>query len=274
MRGWVITFWRSLSAGGLVVGTLFFVASLTPTLIPRTYLTQGVLSGACFAAGYGVGVAWRWLWAYMELPEPRERLLLALKIAVASACAVVAMMFLWRAAGWQNSIRELMQLEPVPSAHPLEVCVIAIVTFLVLIALARLFKRISRLISERLGRLVPRRVSKVVGFTVAILLFWALANGVLVRYALHVANSSFATFDALVEPDRAQPTAPSRPAVPLPSSIGRNLDGLAGNSSRRHLPASEISMFTQRKALEPIRVYVGLRAADTAEERASLPWRN
>ena len=95
MRNGVIRFGRSLSAGGILLGTLFFVASLTPTLIPRTYLTQGVLSGACFAAGYGIGVAWRWLWAYMELPEPRERLLLVLKIAVTAICAVVAMLFLW-----------------------------------------------------------------------------------------------------------------------------------------------------------------------------------
>src|ERR1700704_2171743 len=113
MRSWVTRFWRSLSAGGLALGTAFFVASLTPTLVPRTYLTQGVLSGACLAAGYGIGAAWRWLWAYMELPEPRERLLLALKIAVTAICAVVAIMFLSWTAGWQNSIRQLMQLEPV-----------------------------------------------------------------------------------------------------------------------------------------------------------------
>src|SRR5262245_58576516 len=152
MGSWVTRFWRSLSAGGLFLGTLFFVASLTPTLIPRTYLTQGVLAGACFAAGYGIGVAWRWLWTYMELPEPRERLLVAVKIAAAVACAAIAMLFLWRAAEWQNSIRLLMQLEPVPSAHPFEVCFIAIVTFLILIALARLFRSISRSISERSSR--------------------------------------------------------------------------------------------------------------------------
>ena len=144
----------------------------------------------------------------MELPEPRERFLVALKIAVTAICAVVTIMFLCWTAEWQNSIRQLMQLKPVTSAHPFEVCLIAIVTFLVLIALARLFKRISRLISERSGRFVPRKVSKVIGFAVAILLFWAIANGVLVRYALHVVDSSFAAFDALIEPDRVQPTAP------------------------------------------------------------------
>ena len=39
----------SLSGVGLMLGALFFAASLTPTLIPRSYLTQGVLAGACFA---------------------------------------------------------------------------------------------------------------------------------------------------------------------------------------------------------------------------------
>jgi uncharacterized membrane protein len=270
MRSWVARFWRSLSAGGLVLGTLFFVASLTPTLVPRTYLTQGVLSGACFAVGYGIGAAWRWLWAHLELPEPRERLLIILKIAVATVCAVFAILFLWWAADWQNSIRHLMQLEPVTSAHPFEVCFIAIVTFVLLVALARLFKKISRLISERSRRFVPRRVSNVIGFAVAILLFWAIANGVLFRYALHVADSSFATFDALIEPDRPQPESPLKTGS-LASLVGWEELGRAGREFIAAGPtAAEISAFTHADALEPIRVYVGLRAADTADERARL----
>lgn len=270
MRSWVTSYWRSLSAGGLVLGTLFFVASLTPTLIPRTYLTQGVLSGACFAAGYGIGVALRWLWAYMELPEPRERLLVALKIVVAAVCAVIALLFLWWTAEWQNSIRRLMQLEPATSAHPVEVCLIAIVTFLVVIALARLFKGISRWISERSDRFVPRRVSKVIGFAVAILLFWTIANGVLFRYLLQAADSSFAAVDALIEPDRPQPAS----ALKTGSSASLIRWEELGRAGREFIAtgpaAAEISAFTHTDALEPIRVYVGLGAAKTAEERAQL----
>ena len=103
--GMVVRFWRSLSVGGLLLGTLFFIASLTPTLIPRTYLTQGGLSGVCFAAGYGIGVAWRWLWRYMELPVPGRRLQRALNAAATLICATVALSFLWRTTEWQNSIR-------------------------------------------------------------------------------------------------------------------------------------------------------------------------
>ena len=163
--------------------------------------------------------------------------LLALKIAVAAICAAVAILFLSWAAEWQNSIRQLMQLEPVTSAHPLEVCFIAIVTFLVFISLARLFKGISRLISERSGRFVPRRVSNVIGFAVAILLFWTIANGVLVRYALHVPIRPSQAFDALIEPDRrATDISAQNRQRGFPRQAGKNLDGQDGNSSRQDLP--------------------------------------
>src|SRR3546814_18518849 len=69
----LLRLWHSLSGTGLILGTLFFAASLTPTLVPRTYITQGVLGGCVFAVGYGLGVFGRWLWRYMELPPLRDR---------------------------------------------------------------------------------------------------------------------------------------------------------------------------------------------------------
>src|SRR5690242_8460803 len=95
--------WHSLSAAGLLLGTLFFAASLTPTLLPRGFLTQGIVSGFSLAAGYGVGVFGRWLWAYMEIPRLKGRPLGVAKLAVAIACAVVAVIVLRQAAGGQNS---------------------------------------------------------------------------------------------------------------------------------------------------------------------------
>lgn len=109
----------TFSGMGLMLGTLFFATSLTPTLVPRNYLTQGALAGACFAAGYGIGVFWHWLWAYLELPEPAERMRRTVNTVLVGLFAIVALPFLWRAAEWQNSIRLLMNMEPVDSAHPL-----------------------------------------------------------------------------------------------------------------------------------------------------------
>ena len=46
----------SFSFVGLVFATLLFAASLSPSLLPRPYLVQGLLSGLSTAVGYGVGV--------------------------------------------------------------------------------------------------------------------------------------------------------------------------------------------------------------------------
>lgn len=52
-------FRRSLSGVGIALGTLFFAAALTPSLVPRTYMMQGILGGVAFGSGYGIGVLWR-----------------------------------------------------------------------------------------------------------------------------------------------------------------------------------------------------------------------
>lgn len=268
-RGW-LKFWHSLSGIGLLLGTLCFAAALTPTLVPRTYLTQGVLAGACFALGYGIGVFWRWLWAYLELPEPQERLRSLANSGIALFCGAVTLYFLWHTAGWQNSIRQLMQMEPVTSAHPLKLSLIALVTFAALLALARFFREVAYFVARRIRRFVPRRVANVIGAALAVLLFWLLANDMLFRFALETADSSYREYDALIEPERPQPALPQKTGSPASLVAWGDL-GRAGREFVTSGPTAEaIAAVTGRAAKEPIRVYVGLNAADTAEERAKL----
>jgi uncharacterized membrane protein len=270
VKNWPLGLWRSLSGTGLLLGTLFFAASLTPTLIPRTYLTQGVLGGGVFAIGYGLGVFWRWLWSYMELPTPQARTLRIANLAIAIFCAVVAAAFLWRTAEWQNSIRVLMELEPVTSAHPFKVCALAAATFLILLGLARLFTLIFRLIAGRFRRFVPRRVANVIAAALALLLFWSIATEVFFRAALRVLDSSFQQYDALIEPTAPQPTSPLKAGSPA-SLLRWDELGRAGREFIAAGPsARDISAVSGRAATQPIRVYVGLRSADTAARRAKL----
>ncbi len=143
LKAWIIRFWQSFSAVGLLAGTLFFAASLTPSLLPRTVVTQGTLSGVSLAAGYGVGIFGLWLWIYLELPKPGTRTVRIVKLIAIFVFAAIAITFLWQTADWQNAIRELMQLDPVDTAHPFRVSLIALVVFVALIAVARLFQLTS-----------------------------------------------------------------------------------------------------------------------------------
>lgn len=206
----------------------------------------------------------------MELPKLAPRVRYIRNLILIGASVVIAIAFLWRAAEWQNSIRVLMRLDPVDSAHPLKVCLLAIATFVVLLLLAKLFRRIARFLSDWIHRYLSRRVANVLGTTLAVLLFWSLASDVFFRAALTAVDSSYRQLDALVEPDRPQPTSASRSGSAESLIDWRDL-GRAGREFIAAGPkAAEISGLTGRPAQDPIRVYVGMNAADTPEERAKL----
>jgi uncharacterized membrane protein len=261
---------RSLSGVGILLGALFFAAALTPSLIPRHYLTQGALAGACFAIGYAAGVLWRWLWHYLELPEPPDRIRSITNAFVAATCVVIVVTFLWRATDWQNSIRAVMGMGPVESAHPIKVCAIAAVTFLAILALARLFKIVTGFLSTQIRQFIPRKIANTIGLLLAALLFWSITNNILVRITFRALDSSFRELDALFEPERQQPTSPGKTGSAA-SLLGWEELGRTGRRFVASGPsADQISALTGRPAQEPIRVYVGLRNADTVHDRARL----
>ncbi len=270
MTRYLSELWRSFSPGALILGLVFFAISLTPSLIPRPYLMQGVLSGCSLAAGYGIGVLIRTIWIYLGVPLPSPRFERPAKIIAAIGCALFALLFTWRAAGWQDSVRGLMGLDPVERGEPLGLTLVAILVFLVLILLARMFGRTFRILSRRLERYVPLRVARIVGGVLAIALFWSVANGVLLRTGLHLADSSFRELDAVIDTDIAVPADPIKTGSAA-SLINWDELGFRGREFVASGPTkAEIGDFFHADAKEPIRVYVGLNSAETVEERADL----
>ena len=262
--------WQRLSASGLAFATLFFAVSLTPSLIPRTYLTQGALSGASAAVGYALGVFFRWLWRYLELPAPRGSSLTWIRAGVAVCCAVVLVVFLWQTTDWQNSVLKVMHQAPVKSAYPLRVCLVAIATFLPLVALGYGFGLVVRLVASSTRRFVPRRIANVVGAGVALALFWSIANGVIFRVAIHTLDASFQKADELIPPESVAPVVETKTGSKA-SLIAWQKLGRRGRDFISSGPSgAKITSLTGKPAMDPIRVYVGLPAAETPEERARL----
>lgn len=131
----------TFSTVGLLLGTLLFAASLTPSLLPRPLYAQGVVSGLSFTAGYALGVAGHWVWAYLHLPEPGPRLGRIVTWVAALLCGLIAVAFLWQASAWQNSVRELMGMDEVRGIRPLTIALLSLLVFSALLLLARLFRR-------------------------------------------------------------------------------------------------------------------------------------
>ena len=62
-----------LSYGGGVGAIVFFGFSLTPSLLPRSPLLQGLVSGVSIAVGYGVGALLFWIGCKAFSWRPTER---------------------------------------------------------------------------------------------------------------------------------------------------------------------------------------------------------
>ncbi|HEX6997499.1 MAG TPA: alpha/beta-hydrolase family protein [Gammaproteobacteria bacterium] len=260
----------SLAAPGVIVATLFFAFSLTPSLLPRSALLQGLVSGFSLVAGYALGVIAYEVWRYLELPEPKPRARRIAYVVAGAVCAVTAGVFLWKASDWQNSVRALMGLGPTEGVRPFAVGGLAVAVFAVALLIARAFRRSYRLVSRLLAPYVPRRVSVVVGVAVAAAAFWSIIDGVLFRFALRTVDSSFQQVDAFVEPDVEQPRDPLRSGSAQSPLDWQDL-GRAGREFISSGPTGEeLRAFFGRELRTPIRVYVGLNSAETVAERSRL----
>ncbi len=271
---WSMRFAATLSTPGLLLGTLFFAASLTPSLLPRTLGMQGVLSGVSLAAGYGLGVFGRWLWGYLELPLPTARRQRTVTLSAAGICLATALLFLRQAAEWQNSIRVLMELDPVDTAHPIRVGIIAAVVAILLLGVGRLFGLLFRISAHWLSDHLPRKVANVLGVFSAVAVFWLVINGVLLDFVIRTTDASFRQVDALMEPDVEEPASPLRTgsaeSLVAWADLGRRGREFVASGPRPTELREFLDPLDPEEVMEPIRVYVGLNSAESIQERARL----
>jgi uncharacterized membrane protein len=146
-----------LSPFGLILGAAAFVAALTPSMIPRPGVLQGVEAGIAFALLYGVGTGARALRSWLELPVAGDRYPRAFLRMSVLLCLALVGYGLVRETDWQNAIRRSMGMPAVPAGLPVLIAIVSAPVALFLIGLTRLFNASAMLISARLAKLVPRR---------------------------------------------------------------------------------------------------------------------
>lgn len=254
----------------LLVGLLFFAASLTPSLIPRGPEVQGILGGLVTALGYLVGQFVALLWRAADLPNVSGR---PAKGANWIAAAAVLGFFLWvlgSSLTWQNDLREKMDMEPADALHLTRIVVFAVATFLAAFFAGRLVAALFRLIRTWFYRMMPPRRANVFGvITVAVILFVVTRDGILDGVILGL-DESYEAAQGLFD------QAPPPPSDPRKTGSSASLIDWAaiGKPGREFItsgPAADaISAFTGRPALDPVRVYVGRANGETPQARAEL----
>lgn len=269
-KNWFSRYCLSFSYVGLVFATLFFAISVAPSLLPRPYLVQGLLSGFAIAIGYGLGNLAVLLWFWLELPRPSGQKLVLAKRLTTGLAAIVFVFFLWRTTEWQNSIRSLMEMPPLETAYPFRMGLIAIVFGALLVTTYRAIRRGNAYVYRKLTKFLPRRIAFAVSLLTVSFALMLLVNDVFVKSLLTAADKVFLRLDRIVDDGIEQPTDPmttgSKESLIPWDGIGRmGKNFIVGGPSKKQL-----GEFKGGDARQPIRVYVGLRALESPQERAKL----
>lgn len=259
-----------LSPEGLLVAAVLFALSLTPSLVPRSPELQGALGGIVGALGYGAWKAFVATWTWLELPTPGDPRRRSLRIMFGVAALLVLAMSVWRAADWQNSIRERWDMPPLDTIAPLTVGLVAIAVFFALVLLGRFFGWLVRRAARWLYRYVPRKIANAAAFAFAVTIFSLLFNGMLFQGVLRVVDLASRAADALIEPDIAPPENADMPGSPASLIAWEDMGRLGREFVGSAPTAEEISTFWGTEAREPLRIYAGLNTAGSPEERARL----
>ncbi len=118
---WV--FLRPLCFGGLLGALIAFWASVFPSLLPRGWLFQGIVSGVTVAIGYGIGSAVSAIVRRFHPPEPNTDLKRWFWWGLLGTALIVVPVSLWWGNQWNQNIREVMGMEdPEPWAWGGVVC--------------------------------------------------------------------------------------------------------------------------------------------------------
>jgi len=255
---------------GLVGAVVFFCLSLTPSLLPRSWLFQAVAGGIVAAIGYGLGVLVGWLVRRLTgwVPGARTRRIGWWALGVGAAALLVV--FLELGLGWQREIHRLMG-EPPPARYQIPQLLLgAVLLFAALVGSARLLRGFARLLGRVFGRRMPLRVAFPAGAVVAVLLVWGLLEGVVYRGALEAADDSFRVINRETSAGVAAPSSRPRSGGPGSlvswASLGRMGRDFVGGATT----TAELQAFSRRPSVEPIRVYAGVDSASDARQRAAL----
>jgi len=254
---------------GLAGALVFVCLSLSPSLLPRTGVIQGLVCGITGTIGYGVGVVAAWVWrAFADRdPRPPRRRSWRIFAVVAVLALIVATAF---GRYWQSRIRTLMNVPPDGLASLVVTPLVAAIVFVTLIALSRGLRRVYRWLAELLGRWFGARAARAVGWASVAVGTALLVSGVLLDGLVAAADEAFSVQNGTTQDGVVQPAGPQRSGSPeslVPwQSLGRQGRNFAGTG-----PSSgDIAAFMGAAALAPVRAYAGLQSAPTAEQRARL----
>ena len=262
---------------GIAFGALFFCLSLTPSLLPRGWLFQGLIGGLNAAIGYGIGTfAQRLLQRFVlrrsKWWPPSKRVRYGMKTVTVAGSATACVLMLIPAAAWQRQVSALMGMEGPSTVSYLRTLIIAVLVGAVCVGAARVvldvIKTMARFFIRRWH--LHDETALFIGTAIVVVLVVTLINGVLIRGFFAGANRVFQPQNTTTRAGITQPIVPERSGSPVSFAPWQTLGFQGRNFVATGPDVAELTRLNGRPAKEPIRVYVGLQTADSDDARMAV----
>lgn len=255
---------------GVVIGMVFVYLGFIPTLLPRGWVLQGVMSGVLFSIGYGIGLIISYL---VRAFKPKERSL-AVKSQIKKYTYIVLLLLYLIGVvvgfNWQQEVRKLVQQPPENSVAILGTTLVALLFAALLIFISRVIRSLYHWLGRLIDKYIPKAIAYTGAWVLTALIVVGLLNGVILSSVMSVVNEAFGVKNDTTDSGIVQPTSPelsgSNSSVIAWDSLGRQGRTFIGKAST----TSELTNFNQTPAMQPIRTYSGLKSASTTKDRANL----
>lgn len=267
---------------GLVLGGIAFALSLTPSLVPRTWLYQGIASGLSAATGHLIGLFlllnWN-LWC-RDVIEPLWSRLTGgrripavwwgrVRIALLVIIPVALLPWMLRAVRWQRDIAELMGARSYTLAQFLLVLPVGLLVWALFVAVGRAVSVFAGVLANA----VPGKNSR---YGLRLLASWgavAIATVLIVDFVLpgtirRATEQFFSVSSEPIRPDLVKPHASERSGGPGSPTEWENLGAYGTRFTALGLYQDQLEDLTGRPSKEPIRAYAGMDDGDDDRERA------
>jgi uncharacterized membrane protein len=267
-------FKRRLCFGGLAGALLFFCLSLSPSLLPRGYVLQGIISGVTAVIGYGLGSAASAITRKIQSaePQPRTKHIAWRVLIIATIVLVPIVLVLGREV--QNDVRDLMGMDEYAAWEWGVILLLTVVVALLVLFISRLVRGLARVLIRLIDKILPRRISATIGVVVTVFIVIGLVQGFLLHPALDALNSAYGVVNEGTSEGVSQPQQPERSGSPdslVPwDTLGVQGRDFTGIGKMIGPTREQLTEFNGEPAKEPIRVYVGLESADSVDDRVQL----
>lgn len=262
--GWRRDRLAGVSTTGLVLATLCYVGANTPSLLPRPWHLQGLVSAICGGLGYVVGVTLAGIggafatWSGLTVTVKPSARRVMLTIAF-SAIALGIVLFPLMSIRWQQFQSRYVGEDPPGPAYVVLATLAAVVVFAVFVFAWRFVAGLVDLLTVRLGhRLLRESLARAVATVVTVLLVGLTVDRVVLPGGLLLVSRRADQVNSTHPEGHHAPTSPLRSGGPGSSesweSLGQDGAIFVSDGPTR----ADIEDALGRAAKEPIRVFAGV----------------